>query len=142
MDIYLEFIARHPFLNAAAAALVGIIIAYEVSRATRGYRDIEAADTPGKLNREDALLVDVRAREEYEKGHAINAINVPFADLEDRIDKLKQHEGPVIVYCSNGLTGGKAGKLLVQHGLTDVYNLKGGLIEWDKAGLPRTRPRK
>ena len=46
MSQYLAFISNHPFLAASAAALLGLIVAYELRNATRGYHDVDAADAP------------------------------------------------------------------------------------------------
>ena len=51
MSQYLAFISNHPFLAASAAALLGLIVAYELRNATRGYHDVDAADgaTSGRV---------------------------------------------------------------------------------------------
>lgn len=143
MTRYIEFIANHPFLTASAAALVGVIVAYEFNRATRGFVELEPADAPRLINSEDAVVVDTRSVAEYEKGHVLNAINVPEADFADRVDGLMKHaERPLIVYCGNGVTSGRFATRLVKAGAGRVYNLKGGLAAWSSAGLPVIKGRK
>ncbi|MCA1799193.1 MAG: rhodanese-like domain-containing protein [Xanthomonadaceae bacterium] len=142
MSQYLEFIANHPFLVAAAAALIGIIIVYEVKQATRGYRDVEPTDATRLMNNDDATMVDVRPAAEYAKSRVLNAISVPDSELDDRIGEIqKRGEHPVIVYCANGAASGRTATRLVGAGIARVYNLKGGLSAWETAGLPVTRGR-
>jgi rhodanese-related sulfurtransferase len=143
MTRYIEFIANHPFLTASAAALIGVIVAYEFNRATRGFADLEPADAPRLINSEDAVIIDTRNATEYEKGHVLNALNVPEAELEARLDGLIKHaERPVIVYCGSGVTSGRFATQLVKAGIKRVFNLKGGLAAWQTAGLPVTKGRK
>lgn len=143
MTRYLEFITNHPFLTASAAALIGVIVAYEFNRATRGFKDLEPADAPRLINSEDALLVDARAAGEYEKGHALNAVNLPESELDTRIEGLTKNPArPLIVYDGTGATGGRTATRLVRAGCVRVFNLKGGLAAWESAGLPVVKGRK
>jgi rhodanese-related sulfurtransferase len=143
MSQYLEFIANHPILSAAAIALVAIIIAYEVRRATRGYAEVEAGDATRLMNHDDALLIDVRGKDAFDKRHILHAINVPAADLGEEVERLRKHaERPVIVYCDSGLTSGRSAAALRTAGFSRVYDLKGGLSAWETAGLPVKKGRK
>lgn len=142
MSQYLEFIGNHPFLIASAAALIGIIIVYEVKQATRGYQDLEPPDATRLVNNEDATMVDVRPATDFEKARVLNAINIPEAEITDRIKEIEKRAArPVIVYCANGISSGRAASRLVGAGIARVYNLKGGLAAWETAGLPVMRGR-
>jgi rhodanese-related sulfurtransferase len=143
VDQYLEYIANHPFLVSAAAALIGIIVAYEVSRAKRGFADVDPVTAPRLINHDDARLVDIRPKAEFDKGHILNAVNVPENELGDREQTLaKDADRPLIVYCGRGTGSGRAAARLVRAGCRRVYNLKGGLAAWENAGLPVKRSRK
>lgn len=144
MSQYLEFIANHPILSGSAIALIVIIVVYEFRRATRGFADLEPTDVTRLMNNEDAVLLDVRTAEDFEKRHILNARSVPSAELADRIEKLTKQtaDKPVIVYCDTGISSGRAASLLVQAGLQRVYSLKGGLSAWETAGLPVVKKRK
>lgn len=137
-----EFIANHPFLVAAAFALIAMIVAYEVKRATRGFRDVEPAEATRLVNHDDAVFVDVRPVADFDKGRLINAVHVPAAEVPDRLDMLrKRGDKPLIVYCTNGLASARVAQTLVKAGFARVYNLKGGLTAWEGAGLPVLRGR-
>jgi rhodanese-related sulfurtransferase len=142
MDQYLQFAANHPFLTAAAAILIGIIVAYEFNRATRGFRDVDPADATRLINQHDALVIDVRASVDFDKSHLLHAVNVPQGELADRAAGLVDGERPVLVYCGTGVASGRAAAQLVRAGIKRVYNLKGGLSAWEGAGLPVARGRK
>lgn len=136
----IEFAGNHPFLTAAAVTLMFVIVMYEFRRATRGYREVEPAEAPRLINHDEAVLVDVRAAADFEKGHILNALNVPAGEVKDKLDVLLKHAGkPLIVYCGTGITSGRAATELVLAGLQPVFNLKGGLSAWETAGLPVVR---
>lgn len=84
----------------------------------------------------DVQLLDVRTPEEYAGGHIGNASNVDwnsdnFAARAATYDKSK----PIYVYCKIGVRGSKAAHKLSEMGFTKIYNLEGGILKWDAAGL-------
>ena len=95
------------------------------------------------INREDAVVVDVRAPGEYEKGHLPNARHLPLSDLERRSTELEKFRArPLILYCNSGTTVAKGIAALKKAGFEKLYTLRGGLYEWEKAGYPITRKKK
>lgn len=80
------------------------------------------------LRDEDAVLVDVRTRAEYEAGAIPGAVDIPVDELRSRLDEIPAGR-PVVVYCQAGLRGHTAARLLAQHG-RDVRNLDGGWLTW------------
>ena len=95
------------------------------------------------INREDAVTVDVRTQGDFEKGHLPNARHLPLADLERRGTELEKFRTrPLILYCNRGVTATKGIAILKKAGFEKLYNLQGGLYEWEKAGYPITRKKK
>ena len=89
------------------------------------------------INRQDALVLDVRDNAEYAKLHILNARNIPLGQLDGRAGELaKFKDKPVIVHCENGVTAGPALAVLKKHGFNNVFNLRGGFAAWRQAGLP------
>lgn len=82
-------------------------------------------------------LIDVRTPEEYEAGHLINSENLNFFDetFEAELDKLDKN-APVCVYCKSGGRSAKAAEILKKKGFKAIYNLDGGIMGWEKEGLP------
>ncbi|MEL6812746.1 MAG: rhodanese-like domain-containing protein [Bacteroidota bacterium] len=86
---------------------------------------------------EDSLqLVDVRTAEEYEVSHLKNAQNicVTSADFKEKVATLDK-EKPVYVYCKKGGRSAQAATILKEMGFTKVYDLQGGLTNWQQNGL-------
>jgi rhodanese-related sulfurtransferase len=81
------------------------------------------------------LLIDVRTSGEWDKAHVDGALNLPLAQLSQRMSELPV-DRPLIVYCASGYRSAIATSLLLREGLSDVANLVGGLGAWDSARLP------
>jgi rhodanese-related sulfurtransferase/DNA-binding transcriptional ArsR family regulator len=81
------------------------------------------------------LVVDVRPRQEYERGHLPGALSVPLANLEEWVDHLKA-PAHIIVYCRGPycLFADQAVRLLRRFGIT-ARRLEEGFPEWRRAGL-------
>ncbi len=89
------------------------------------------------INRNNAVLLDVRAANEFAVGHLPNAVNIPLAELGTRGAELaKLTARPVIAYCDRGQRSRAAGSALAKLGFADIYQLTGGLKAWKDAGLP------
>ncbi|MDX9899715.1 MAG: FAD-dependent oxidoreductase, partial [Spirochaetia bacterium] len=79
-----------------------------------------------------AFLLDVRTTEEFSLGSIPGAINIPNDTLRERLGEVPR-DRPVLVFCSVGLRGYLAERILRQHGWSDVGNLSGGLKTWEIA---------
>lgn len=84
---------------------------------------------------EKYIIIDVRSAEEYAAGHIPGAINVDFGKLFFSITTLVPNaDTEVIIYCRSGGRSVIATKLLVDLGYKNATNLKGGFMDWAKAG--------
>lgn len=86
-----------------------------------------------------AQLLDVRTLQEYAEGHLKAAVNadVNGSGLEEAVARLDKKR-PVFVYCLAGGRSKSAATLLTKQGFT-VYDLKGGVLAWQRDGLPLTQ---
>jgi len=71
------------------------------------------------------IVIDARARSQYEKGHVKKAQNIPLADLRKQADMLER-DAVIVTYCNKGVTGNAAQNLLKNKGFERVFNLSGG----------------
>lgn len=77
----------------------------------------------------DLLLVDVREDHEYYDGHIPDSVLMPLGDLVEnywRLDRDKE----IILICRSGRRSGLAAQFLSEEGYTEVYNMVGGMLEW------------
>ena len=136
------FAAEHSILVPALAILTVAIIYTELSRLTSGFKAVDPAGLTALVNRQDALLVDVSATTEFEKGHIAGAKNVQMSQFDaDNKILAKVRELPVAVVCRTGTTSAEAAKKLVKAGFKQVYGLDGGVAAWQQASLPLLKGR-
>lgn len=89
------------------------------------------------INRESAMLVDVRSEADFRAGHITNAINIPLDQIEVQINKITSNSKKnIIVYCQKGVRSAQAFRLLNKLGLPKLYTIEGGLDAWLKNNLP------
>ena len=134
MDQLFEFIGNHPILVAAFVLLLVLFIRNETKR---GGRSVTAQQLVDLVNRENALVIDVRDKKDYDSGHIVDAVNIPFAALNNRVNELKKHrDRPIVVACKMGQHAGTAGTILRKNGFDNVSRLTGGVTEWRNQSLP------
>jgi rhodanese-related sulfurtransferase len=132
----MEFITKNIFLIAIAAVSGGMLL-WPLLRKGAGGPWVNTLQATQLMNRDDALVVDLRPAEEFAKGHILGARSIPLADLERRANELDKHKAkPVIVHCGDGNRAGGGIALLRKHGFANVVNLSGGYAAWQQAGLP------
>jgi rhodanese-related sulfurtransferase len=124
------------FLVAIAFAS-GAMLVWPLLRRGAGGPSVNTLEATQLINRQDALVVDVREQAEYAQAHILNSRGLPLSQLETRagdIEKFK--DKPVIVYCATGNRSSVAAAALRKRGFTNVVNLSGGFAAWQQAGLP------
>ena len=86
----------------------------------------------------DAQILDVRTPEEFTSEHLDNATNINWLadDFEKSTQKLDKSEA-VFVYCKSGARSAKAAAKLEALGFKKIYQLEGGILKWNSAGLSK-----
>lgn len=83
------------------------------------------------------VLVDVRHAFEVERGGIRGAIHIPLAQLRGRLPELDRGR-PVAFVCHSGARSSRATGIAIKAGY-DAVNIRGGMIAWNRAGLPVSR---
>ena len=93
--------------------------------------------TTSKLEKDGALLVDVREYDEIEElsYDVQNLLHIPLSEFEERYTEIPQDKSLVMV-CRSGARSLKAAYYLMNHGYQDVKNLEGGIIKWAEKSFP------
>ena len=91
-------------------------------------------------NNPDFVIIDVRTPEEFADGHIENAINLDYYSetLRDELNKLDKGK-KYLIYCRSGNRSGKALNIMQELNFREVYNMSGGILEWQAEGLPLTK---
>lgn len=133
MDQYIEFVVNHWWLVGIWAAFL-IALLWDNNR--RNGQTVSTAEATTMINRQDALVLDIRDKADFKAGHLVNAINIPYASLAQRMNELeKERERPIVLVCKTGQTVSMAGKMLREKGFNAV-RMKGGMMEWNSQHLP------
>ena len=104
------------------------------SQDTKGYENLDAKQTEKLLNEgKNILVIDVRSDNEYEKGHLINAINIPYDDdFKSELREIKDYKDKtILVYCKTGNRSEKAAVKLVDNGFKNIKNATEGIDEYN-----------
>ncbi len=134
MARFLDFVVTHWILSGLWLAIATLLLAYLNSKTAKSVSPQAAAIL---VNKADGTFLDIRERKDFEKGHIVDAINIPLAKLQERITELeKKKETPLIVVCQMGHHSGEAIKILQAKGFTTVYKMFGGMSEWNAQNLP------
>ena len=79
---------------------------------------------------DNVLYLDVRNKDEFERGAIPRAINIPVDELRNRLDEIPVDK-TIIIYCQIGLRGYIAQRILRQSGYNNLFNISGGYSLWD-----------
>ncbi len=132
----MEFITKNIFLVMIAAVSGGMLL-WPLLRKGTGGPWVDTLQATQLMNREDAVVVDLRPAADFAKGHILGACSIPLADLEKHAGELDKYKArPVIVYCGDGSRAGGGVAQLRKNGFGNVVNLSGGYAAWQQAGLP------
>jgi len=77
---------------------------------------------------EGTAILDVRARDEFERGHVDGARHAFLGTLREHIDELPDKNAPVALICRTGYRSTVAASVLEQYGYRDLYNVSGGMV--------------
>ena len=133
-----EFILNNIALVALFVASGAMLFWPEIQRLSGGGgAQLGTLEATRLMNQGATLVLDIREADEYAAGHLPRARHIPLSQLSNRLEEIgKFKEKPVIVTCRTGARAGAASRLLRQAGFTQVFQLRGGLAEWEKASLP------
>jgi phage shock protein E len=98
------------------------------------YHNIDAGTFDTMLKDKDFLLVNVHIP--FAGNIAGTDLSIPYNDIQKNLSQLPaQKDTKIVLYCSSGRMSQMAAEELVSLGYTNVWNLKGGMVEWKQAGF-------
>ncbi|OGA18502.1 MAG: hypothetical protein A3H32_19590 [Betaproteobacteria bacterium RIFCSPLOWO2_02_FULL_63_19] len=130
------FIVDNIYLVAVALVSGGMLL-WPLVRRGAGGATVNTLEATQLINRQDALVLDVRNEGEFQKGHILNARNIPGSQIETRLADIARYKvKPIIVTCESGNRCGAPAAILRRQGFSQVFILSGGIAAWQQAGLP------
>jgi rhodanese-related sulfurtransferase len=108
---------------------------------TSALEELDAPTVKARLDRGEAVLIDVREPDEHARERIPGARLMPLSSFDPmRIAGSGAHA--VILHCASGARSARAAAMLAGVGLSDVAHLKGGINAWKHAGFPVALDRK
>lgn len=137
MDQIVEFITNNWMLAAAWIVLFSMLM---MSFASAASNVIGNQQVTMLMNRDNAAILDIRSKADFDKGHLLGAINIPAAQLKDADKKLeKLQDSPIILVDANGLHAAAAATQLKKLGLLQISRMQGGIASWTNDNLPLSK---
>lgn len=134
MDKFILFLIEHYFYSVPLLVVVILLIR---SNAVKGGKKITPQDLVSLTNQDAAKLIDLRSPNEFSDGHITGSINIPYADIEDRLHEIKLQEGKsLVLICDSGSQSANAGEVLNKSGYQNTVILSGGIGAWKLDNLP------
>jgi len=111
-----------------------------VSEAKKNIREISPQDAAAKSQSGEAVIVDVREKDEWDEEHIPNATHLSRGTIELEIEeKVPDRNAMIICHCGGGGRSALAAETLQKMGYKNVRSMAGGFKAWKAAGLPRTK---
>jgi len=134
MALFFEFLAQQWMLVGALVVAAVLLWVYEFRKSGQSLTPQQAINL---VNTEAGLFLDLRDSGEFDKGHIVDAVNIPAARLEARVAELEKYrDKPIVLVCKMGQHSGAVGKKLNAEGFARVYRMGGGMMEWGSMQLP------
>jgi hydroxyacylglutathione hydrolase len=116
--------------------VAGYFDANEVTgQMTQSYQLQRPQEIAGRILNGEVTLVDVRAESEWNESRLPNARHIMLGYLPQRAGEIMNGK-PIVFVCRTGNRSGIAASLLQAKSQNEIINLAGGIVEWQKAGLP------
>jgi len=140
MEQLIEFVGNHPLLAGGFAAVTALLIYTEIMRKVQGVQELSPIQAVAWINDPDAVVIDISAIADYNKGHIVDARNIPASRLaEPDAEILKLKDKKLLLVCKSGQTAVAAAANCRKMGATDVAVLKGGMTQWRSDQFPVTK---
>jgi len=111
-----------------------------VAEAKKNITEISPQDAASKLQSSEAVIVDVREKDEWDEQHIPGAIHLSRGTLElDVEEKVPDMNATIICHCGGGGRSALAAESLQKMGYKNVRSMAGGFKAWKAAGLPSTK---
>lgn len=133
----MEFFKDNILLIGLALGSGMMLLLPSFKKGAGGVPNLSTAEAINLINRNHALVLDVRDDAEFASGHIVDAKHIPLAKLPERLNELNKYKDkPILVNCQRGMRSAKACDILRKAEFKQLNNLQGGLDAWLAAKLP------
>jgi len=115
VEQFFEFTGNHYIL---VSVFLALLVAFVINEGKRGGAAISPTNLVTMVNRQGAVIVDIRDGKEFGNGHIAGAVNIPFASFDSRLAELEPFKDkPIVLVCKIGQHAGTIGRRLSAAGL-------------------------
>lgn len=141
MQEIMQFVSRHPILCIGWVVLLAAVLFTTFKGLVSKVKIITRGEATRLINKEDAVVVDLRQREDFRKGHIAGAVNLLPNDIKaNNLGELEKSKSkPIIVVDGTGMQAQAPASELIKAGFERVYVLKDGVAGWSGENLPLVR---
>jgi hydroxyacylglutathione hydrolase len=134
LEAAVRYLVRLGYDNIAGFLNGGIAAWYMEALPVDGFNLISVHDLKDRLEKEEKMVIlDVRGKDEWDKGHIEGARHIYVGHVEKNLDKVPK-ECQVVVYCGTARRSNIAASILRKNGYNKVYNVLGSMTAWKNAG--------
>ena len=117
-----------------AACQSNAVIGEEISVAGGSYKNMSVNELNTLLKDKDFVFVNVHIP--FAGNIAGTDLSIPYDQIEQNLSQLPADKNArIVLYCRSGHMSQIAAEKLVALGYTNIWNLNGGMIEWEKQGF-------
>ncbi|RMM61234.1 Rhodanese domain protein [Pseudomonas savastanoi pv. phaseolicola] len=129
----LEFATNHYLITGAFVILLGLLIAYELSK---GGASLSTRELTALVNSDQGVVIDVRSKKDFTAGHIVGSLNFPQDKVLTRTAELQKYKDKtLIIVDAMGQHAGTTARELLKSGFK-AAKLSGGISSWRGDNLP------
>ena len=133
VDHLIAFATNHYLISGAFVILLALLIATELNK---GGKSLSTGELTALVNRDEAVVIDVRPKKDYATGHIVGSLNFPQDKVMSRTSELEKYKPKtMIIVDAAGQHAGHVASELLKAGFT-AAKLSGGVSSWRGDNLP------
>lgn len=137
MNEFVQFAIDNWVLSSAWLVVAFVLLSLQIKITAHGPKSLTTQMVTNLVNREEAVVIDIRGQADFNKGHIQGAVNVPLSKIKDTTSDLEKYkDNPIIMVCANGIQVAAACQILRKAGFEKVHKLAGGMASWVGDNLP------
>ncbi|MCW8879455.1 MAG: rhodanese-like domain-containing protein [Kangiellaceae bacterium] len=137
MNEFVQFATDNWQLSGAWLVVAFVLLSIQIKLTALGPKSLTPQLLTHSVNRDDAVVIDIRGQADFNKGHIQGAVNVPLSKIKENTKDLEKYkQRPIIMVCANGIQVAAACQILKKAGFEQVNKLSGGMASWVGENLP------
>ncbi len=137
MTDFYQFALNNLMLSSAWIVVAIVLLSVQIKHTAQGAKAVTSQILTNLVNRDEGVVIDIRALADFNKGHIQGSLNIPLSKIKENTKDLEKYKArPIIMVCTNGIQVAGACDALRKAGFEQVYKLTGGMTSWVGDNLP------